>query len=135
MLKDIARQSEINTSLLHYYFYDKKAIFDAVFARRAAITAKLRMAALDRYEKECGDDPTVEGALHAYLDTDLDLYIMGGEGWRNYVTLGAQVAMTPEWGTAWFDTHFDPVVLRLISLLSRALPDCPKDRIFWDIIS
>lgn len=130
-LKDIARQADMHTSLLHYYFEDKKAIFDAVFARRAEVTANLRMTALDEYEKACGGQPTVEGALHAYLDTDLDLYINGGEGWRNYATLGAQVAMTPEWGASLFDSHFDPVVLKLIGLLKRALPDCPEERIFW----
>ncbi|MDH7639085.1 TetR/AcrR family transcriptional regulator [Sphingomonas oryzagri] len=130
-LKDIARQADMHTSLLHYYFDDKKAIFDAVFARRAAVTADLRMAALDAYEQACGGQPTVEGALHAYLDTDLDLYINGGEGWRNYATLGAQVAMTPEWGAQLFDTHFDPVVLKLIGLLRKALPGCPDEKIFW----
>jgi AcrR family transcriptional regulator len=130
-LKDIARQANMHTSLLHYYFDDKKAIFDAVFARRAKVTADLRIAALEQYEQACEGQPTVEGALHAYLDTDLDLYINGGEGWRNYATLGAQVAMTPEWGANLFDTHFDPVVLKLIGLLKRALPDCPEDRIFW----
>lgn len=130
-LKDISRQADMHTSLLHYYFDDKQAIFDAVFARRAAVTAERRMAALDAYEAECGGKPTVEGALHAFLDTDLDLYITGGEGWRNYSTLGAQVAMTPEWGAELFDNHFDPVVLKLIALLKRALPGCPEDRLFW----
>ncbi len=61
--------------------------------------------------------PTVEGALRAFLDTDLDLYIDGGEGWKNYARLGAQVANTPEWGAELMDSHFDPVVLRLIGLL------------------
>ena len=90
-----------------------------------------RMDALDRYEREAGDHPTVEGALHAFLDTDLDLYIDGGEGWRNYAKLGAQVANTPEWGAELMDQHFDPVVLRLIDLLHRALPDCSREDVFW----
>lgn len=130
-LKDIAVRADMNTSLLHYYFEDKKAIFDAVFARRATTSNALRMAALERYEAECGDAPSVEGALHAYLDTDLDLYINGGDGWRNWGTLGAQVAMTPEWGAELFDAHFDPLVLKLIGLLKRALPHCPDETIFW----
>lgn len=29
------------------------------------------------------------------------------------------------------DKHFDPVVLRLISLLEKALPDCAEEDIFW----
>lgn len=130
-LKDVAEQAGVHTSLLHYYFEDKKAMFDAVFARRAEVTAGRRMDALDRYSEACGGKPTVEGALRAYLDTDLDLYIQGGEQWRNYATLGAQVAMAPKWGAQLFDTHFDPVVLKLIGLLKQALPDCPDEDIFW----
>ncbi len=29
------------------------------------------------------------------------------------------------------DEHFDPVVLRLIDLLKKALPGCPEADIFW----
>jgi hypothetical protein len=71
------------------------------------------------------------GALRAFLDTDLDLYMEGGDGWKNYAALGAQVANTPEWGASLMDAHFDPVVLRLIDLLKKALPDCPEADIFW----
>ena len=113
-LKDVAKQVGVHHTLLNYYFADKKALFDAVFARRAVVTSERRMKALDDYEAACGGKPTVEGALHAFLDTDLDLYITGGEGWRNYAKLGAQVANTPEWGADLMDQHFDPVVLRLI---------------------
>ena len=89
-----------------------------------------RMQALARYETEAGDHPTVEGALHAFLDTDLDLYLEGGEGWMNYGTFGARVSNTPE-GAELMDVHFDPVVLRLVSILRRALPDTPEEDIFW----
>jgi AcrR family transcriptional regulator len=130
-LKDVANQVGVHHTLLHYYFADKRALFDAVFARRAEVTSERRMKVLDDYEKETGGLPTVEGALHAFLDTDLDLYIEGGEGWKNYAALGAQVANTPEWGAELMDQHFDPVVLRLIDLLKRALPDCEEDDIFW----
>lgn len=130
-LKDVAQEAKVHTSLLHYYFEDKKAMFDAVFARRAEVTAGRRMTALEDYEAASGGKPTVEGALRAYLDTDLDTYINGGPGWRNYSTLGAQVAMAPKWGAKLFDTHFDPVVLKLISLLKQAMPQCPEEDIFW----
>jgi AcrR family transcriptional regulator len=130
-LKDVAQQAGVHTSLLHYYFDDKKAMFDAVFARRAHVTADLRMAALDRYAGECRGKPTVEGALRAFLDTDLDLYIRGGEGWRNFAGVGAQTAMAPNWGAKLFDDHFDAVVLKLLGLLKQALPGCPEEDIFW----
>ena len=130
-LKDVAKRVGVHHSLLNYYFEDKKKLFDAVFARRAVVTSERRMQALDEYERDCGGKPSVEGALRAFLDTDLDLYIQGGEGWKNYAALGAQVANTPEWGAEMMDEHFDPVVLRLLGLLKKALPGCSEVDIFW----
>ena len=130
-LKDVAKRVGTHHTLLNYYFADKKALFDAVFARRAEVSSSRRMAALHRYDEETNGRPTVEGALRAFLDTDLDLYIQGGKRWKNYGALGAQVANTPEWGAALMDRQFDPVVLRLIDLLKRALPGCRDEDVFW----
>jgi AcrR family transcriptional regulator len=130
-LKDVARRVGAHHTLLNYYFRDKKKLFDAVFARRAVVTRTRRMAALDAYDAQTHGRPSVEGALRAFLDTDLDLYIQGGERWKNYGALGAQVANTPEWGAKLMDEQFDPVVLRLIELLKKALPQCDEEDIFW----
>ncbi|HWA60723.1 MAG TPA: TetR/AcrR family transcriptional regulator [Caulobacteraceae bacterium] len=129
-LRDVAREVGVHTTLLHYYFDDKLALFEAVFARRAPTTSSRRMEALERYEAEAADKPTVEGALHAFLDTDLDLYVQGGEPWMNYAAFCARVSNTPE-GAALMDVHFDPVVLKLVSILKRALPETPDEDIFW----
>lgn len=129
-LRDVAVKVGVHTSLMHYYFDDKQALFEAVFARRVNVTSGRRMKALDEYEAAAGGSPTVEGALHAFLDTDFDLYINGGEGWKNYAAFGAQVANIPE-GAELFDLHFDPVVLRLIDILKKALPEVPEEDIFW----
>jgi AcrR family transcriptional regulator len=129
-LRDVAQRVGVHTTLLNYYFDDKRNLFEAVFARRAKTTAALRMEALDRYAAEAGDHPTVEGALHVFLDTDFDLYIDGGEAWMNYAAFCARVSNTPE-GAALMDEHFDPVVLKLVTILKRALPDVPDEEIFW----
>jgi AcrR family transcriptional regulator len=130
-LKDVAKHVGVHHTLINYYFADKKALFETVFTRRAVVTSERRMRVLAEYEEAAGGKPPVEGALRAFLDTDLDLYIEGGEGWRNYGALASQVANTPEWGAQMMDEHFDPVVLRLISILKRALPDCAEEDIFW----
>jgi AcrR family transcriptional regulator len=129
-LRDVAQRVGVHTTLLHYYFADKRSLFEAVFARRASVTSGRRMEALDRYAAEAGDNPTVEGALHVFLDTDLDLYIEGGELWMNYAALCARVSNTPE-GAELMDVHFDPVVLKLVSILKRALPGTSDEDIFW----
>ena len=130
-LKEVAQQVGVHQSLLHYYFNDKKELFDAVIARRASVTIERRLAALDTYEREAAGKPTVEGALHAYLDADLDLYGNGDIGWRNFGMLGAQMSNTAEWGADLMDTHFDAVVLRLIQILKLALPGCAEEDLFW----
>ncbi len=129
-LRDVALKVGVHTSLMHYYFEDKFELFTQVFVRRARVTSDRRMKALEQYEKESGGKPTVAGALHVFLDTDFDLYTTGGDGWRNYGAFGSQLSNTPE-GAAMFDQHFDPVVLRLIGLLRKALPDVPAEDIFW----
>jgi AcrR family transcriptional regulator len=129
-LKDVAKEVGVHHTLLNYYFDDKKTLFDAVFARRAVVTIEKRMKALDDYDRAAAGKPTVEGALHAFLDTDLDLYIQGGEGWKNYGAFSAQASNSPE-GAEFMDKYFDPVVLRLIEILKKALPDADEADIFW----
>lgn len=130
-IKDVAKEVGIDAALIHYYFADKKALFDAVLERRAPVTSGRRMAAMDAYEASVGGKVTLEGALHAYLDTDLDSYIQGGEAWRNYGQIGALIAHTPEWGSEILNRLMDPVVTRLISLLRKAMPDMSDEDIFW----
>ncbi len=129
-LRDVAERVGIHTTLLHYYFEDKRNLFEAVFERRAGTTRDRRMAAMENYEVEAGDKPTVEGALHAFLDTDLDLYREGGEAWMNYASFVARGSHTPE-GAEMMKMLFDPVVLKLVSILKRALPDYSDEDIFW----
>src|SRR3569623_1967211 len=59
-LRDVAQRVGVHTTLMHYYFKDKRSLFEAVFARRAATTSGRRMEALERYEPEAGDAPPVE---------------------------------------------------------------------------
>ncbi len=129
-LRDVAKQVGIHTTLVHYYFKDKQDLFESVFARRADVSIEGRMAAMTRYEEEAGDNPTVEGALHAFLDTDLDLYSTRGQYWMNYASFCARVSNTPE-GAVLMDLHFDPVVLKLLSIIKRALPEHSEEDIFW----
>ena len=130
-LKEVAARVGVHTSLLHYYFENKEDLFEQVILRRRDEVNRRRMQALDRYEAEAGDGATVEGALRAFLDTNLDLYNSGGEGWVDYGKLGALVSNSAGWGAAIMDRHFDEVVLRLLSLIKRVLPHAADEDLFW----
>lgn len=130
-LKDVAKRVGVHHTLLNYYFEDKQKLFGAVFGRRAVVANEVRTKALDEYERETNGKPTVEGVLRAFLDTNLDLYGEGGDQWRHSGRLAALVSNTPEWGAEMFDEWFDPLVLRLIDLLKKALPDAAEEDLFW----
>ncbi|WP_439633536.1 TetR/AcrR family transcriptional regulator [Glycocaulis sp.] len=129
-LKDIATDIGVHHTLLNYYFSDKDKLFGAVLSRRASETIGRRMQAMDAHDAETDGKPTVEGALHAFLDTDLDLYSQGGESWKYYGMIGGQLSNTV-FGGELMDQNFDPVVLRLIALLRKAIPGSTDEDLFW----
>jgi AcrR family transcriptional regulator len=131
-LRDVTMEAGVHTSLMRYYFDDKLSLFRAVFARRAGLSVERRLRAFDRYEKDVNGKPTVAGALHVLLDTDFDLYIEGGEGGRNYAAFVAQIASTPE-AAQLFEEHFNPVILRFLGILRKALPNVSERNMFWGI--
>lgn len=130
-IKDVADRMGIHPALIHYYFDGKQALFDAVFERRMAGAVAARTAALDAYEAEAGDQPTIEGVLHAYYDGAFQQHSDDEAGWRAFGRIFAQVNNAPGYGAAQMDIHLDPVVLRLVALLQKALPDATPEDLFW----
>ncbi len=84
-----------------------------------------------RYAEEAGDNVTVEGALHAWIDTDLNLQIDDAEQWAAFGKIAAQANSAAGWGAEKMTKYFNPVVLALIELLKKAMPDCDEEKIFW----
>jgi AcrR family transcriptional regulator len=130
-LRQVAKAAGVDTALVHYYFDAKRGLFDAVFLRRAAILNDERLRALDAYEREHGEDMTVEGLMEAFLRPVLEPSTHRGPGWRSYFALVAQVNNTPVWGGETMTRYFDPVIHRLIALLRRVLPGVADTDIYW----
>jgi AcrR family transcriptional regulator len=130
-LKDVAARVGVSSTLIHYHFKGKESIFEAVWARRAPLSARNRLEAMRRYAEEVGDNVTVEGALRAWIDTDLNLQIDEEEHWVAFGKIAAQANSAAGWGAEKMTKYFNPVVLALIDLLKKAMPDCDEETIFW----
>jgi AcrR family transcriptional regulator len=130
-LKDVAKKVGVSSTLIHYHFSGKESLFEAVWARRAPISARNRLAAMRRYAEEVGDAVTVEGALHAWIDADLDVQIDDQEHWVAFGKISAQANSAAGWGAEKMTKYFNPVVLALIELLKKAMPECDEQTIFW----
>ena len=130
-LKDVAARVGVSSTLIHYHFKGKESIYEAVWARRAPLSARNRLEAMRRYAEEAGDNVTVEGALRAWIDTDLNLQLEDPEQWAAFGKIAAQANSAAGWGAEKMTKYFNPVVLALIDLLRKAMPDCDEERIFW----
>jgi AcrR family transcriptional regulator len=130
-LKDLAARVGVSSTLIHYHFNGKESIFEAVWARRAPISARNRLEAMRRYAEEVGDNVTVEGALHAWIDTDLDIQIEDPGQWAAFGKISAQANSAAGWGAEKMTKYFNPVVLALLDLLKKAMPGCDEETIFW----
>lgn len=130
-VRAVAVECGVDPALVHYYFGTKQELFDAVFARRAALINQDRMEAMARYEEEYGDRMTVEGVASAFLMPLLDRARHADPGWKNYFALLALVNSSRGWGAETMTSHFDPVVRRFIGLLQRVLPQAGIDDLFY----
>lgn len=130
-LKDVAARIGVSSTLIHYHFAGKESLFEAVWARRAPVSARNRLEAMRRYAAEVDGAVTVEGALHAWIDTDLNAQLDDSEQWIAFGRIAAQANSATGWGAAKMSKYFNPVVLALIDLLKRAMPECDEETIFW----
>ncbi len=130
-LKDVAARVGVSSTLIHYHFSGKDSICEAVWARKAPISARNRLESMRRYAEEVGDRITVEGALAAWIDADLNVQIEETDQWRAFGKIAAQANSAAGWGAEKMTKYFNPVVLALIDLLKRAMPDCDEETIFW----
>ncbi len=130
-LKDVAAQVGVSSTLIHYHFSGKESLFEAVWARKAPISARNRLEAMRRYAEKAGDRVTVEDALHAWIDADLNVQVEDADYWTAFGKISAQANSAAGWGAEKMTKYFNPVVLALIDLLRKAMPECDEETIFW----
>jgi AcrR family transcriptional regulator len=129
--RQVATEAGVDTALIHYYFGAKRELFDAVLLRRAEILNKARADAMTAYEAAHPGTMTAEGVIAAFIDPLFERAMTGGQGWKHWFSLVAQINTTPAWGGEVMHRFFDPVVRQLVETLGRALPRADPRDLFW----
>src|SRR3546814_15183478 len=75
------------------------------------------------YAEKVGDDITVEGALHAWIDADLNVQIEDPAQWAAFGKIAAQANRAAGRGAEKITNYFNPVVLALNDLRGKAMLD------------
>lgn len=130
-IREVAGEAGVDTALVHYYFGAKRALFDAVFLRRAEVWNSDRVEAVNRYAEEAGEAMTLEGLLEAFLRPPFEWSAKGGPGWKHYSALVAQTNANPAFGGETMTRYFDPAARRLIELIRRILPEARDEDLYW----
>lgn len=131
-LRDIARAAGVDVALISYHFGKKEALFEAVMMRRSEILNSERQQMLEAAQRRhAPDPPPVEEIIDAFTHALLNRSTKGGEGWRSYFALIAQINNHPAWGGSVMNQHFDPLVHKFLDALREALPGCEERDLFW----
>jgi AcrR family transcriptional regulator len=127
--RQVSEAAGADVALIYYHFKNKSSLFDAVIERRARPLVNARSEALKAY-KHANPAVSVEGAVAAFINPMVDLWLDGDPGWKSYFALIAQMDNTP-WGGEIVHRYFDDNVHELIDILQRALPGAPKRDLYW----
>jgi AcrR family transcriptional regulator len=131
-IREVAREAGVDTALVHYYFGAKRALFDAVFLRRAEVWNAERVDAVNRYAADPGPGGmTLEGLLEAFLRPPFEWSLKGGPGWKHYSALVAQTNANPMFGGETMTRYFDPAARRLIELIRQIIPGAREVDLYW----
>jgi AcrR family transcriptional regulator len=131
-LRDISRAAGAQLALSYYHFGSKEDLFRAVIDRRADENVADLRGALVRVTAG-GKSPTVEEVLSAFIEPVVEKVLRGGEGWRNYIRLLAQVAHMPQEESFLVpvNIHYDAVVREFVEQMARLFPDMAREDVHW----
>ncbi|MFJ1472496.1 TetR/AcrR family transcriptional regulator [Massilia orientalis] len=132
--REIAQQADVRQSMISYYFQSKRALFEAVFKRRAIRLAEQREQCLDELLARTGGKPAVAEVIRAYLAPQFALK-RSGPGGMAFVRLQARLHNEPEEFAFQLRREvYDRCVKRYVAVLERLLPHVDPADINWRMV-
>lgn len=129
-LRSITQAAGANLAAVHYHFGSKEALVREVLARRLGPLNAARLELLDRVERE-HETPPVEAIVRAFVQPALEMLQKerGGHAFARFV---CRTFSEPNEGFRdLVMDQFREIVMRFTAALERALPDLPREEIFW----
>jgi len=122
-LRDIARDADVDVSLVTYHLGKREDVYDAVIMRRLETLNTERRKYLDEAIRHAApESPSLEAIIDAFSHAMLNRVETGGEGWGRYMSLIAQMNNNPEWGGKMMNRYFDPLVKSFVEVFREILP-------------
>ncbi|HWB84600.1 MAG TPA: TetR/AcrR family transcriptional regulator [Bryobacteraceae bacterium] len=128
-LRQIIKAAGVNLAAVHYHFGSKEELLDQIILRDAAALNQRRAAMLDQVEAEAGTSPpSVEKLLEAF-------FLPMCETARQRPAFVKMMSRMQAEGLVQglMLKHFEPVIVRFLKALQRALPDVPEVEVLWRV--
>ena len=136
-LRALTTEAGVNLAAVNYHFGSKKALLEAVFARRLDHLNRIRMQRLreiDTMAKDGEGVPSVQDIMRAFI-APMFLLREAGEGSRSFTTLIARVLNDHDPSTRdIFLKYMKPVFNECYRLLCGVLPHLSRESVFWRLV-
>ena len=77
------------------------------------------------------DRAEIEDLIEAFIGPFLRRSLFGGEGWRDYARVVAQIANSPRWTSEIMSAEFDPVAIEFIRRVRVRFPVAKTEDVYW----
>ena len=123
-LRTIIADAQVNLAAIHYHYHSKEALLDAVILRRLEPINRRRLEMLDA----CEQPASLEAVLEAFLAPPFRVAV-GHHGTTFTKLMGrifTEKSLVPR-----VKHHMGEMINRFIQAFQNAVPDLPRDEVFW----
>ena len=131
-IRQITTKANVDPALASYHFGKKKDIFEAVMLRRAEILNRERIQMLDDCIRRAKPHPApLHEIIDAFTHALLNRSNKGGDGWKSYFAIIAQINNHPELGGVIMNQYFDPLAKKFLKAIKASIPNAKDEDMFW----
>lgn len=131
-LRGIIAEAGVNLAAVHYHFHSKEALLEAVILRRSVPANQERLALLQQFQKEAGDQPIpLEKIIEAFVAPTLRMSSNPESGGMVFMRLLGRMHAEGDLLPGILTSQFGDVLERFGMALRRALPNLPQEELFW----
>jgi AcrR family transcriptional regulator len=136
-MRQLTAKAEANLAAVNYHFGSKDALIEAVFRRRLDPMNAMRIAELDRLERDAAGRAgssilSPAQIIGAFVGASLRMIEDAKSGGRNFIRLLGRTYTDPQKHIrSLIGQLYAPAMARFKAAFERALPQMPADELVW----